>query len=52
MNDNKILILPELDLIMMTYLDPLKDYNILIRTNKYYYEFIKNNKVYIEFDFV
>ena len=45
---NKFLLLPELDYLIIKYLDPLRDYKNLISVNKDYKNFIENNKLYQE----
>lgn len=43
---NSILPIYELNYIYIDYLDPMYNYNSLIRTNRYYRNLIQNNKVY------
>ena len=43
-----MIVLPELNYILIKHLDPWHDYKNLIRVNKYWNEFIANNKLYRE----
>ena len=48
MIDELILPLPELNLLLITYLDPWDNYKNINQINKYNNEIIKNNKFYKE----
>lgn len=42
--------IPEIEAIIISFLDPVKDYPKIIQLNKYFYQIISNDEIYSEFN--